>query len=70
MAAKPPEEGANQKARILPLELARAEVSPDQHWQRASQVGGLKACVEPAGIRQPERSVKVPSSGRAQLASL
>jgi predicted PurR-regulated permease PerM len=38
MAAKPPEEGANQNARILSLELARAEVSPDQHWQRASQV--------------------------------
>ena len=28
MAAKPPEEGANQNARILSLELARAEVSP------------------------------------------
>src|SRR5205085_7068538 len=38
MAAKPPEEGANQDARILSLKLARAEVSPDQHWQRASQI--------------------------------
>src|SRR5438477_1647198 len=38
MAAKPPEEGTNQSGRILSLKLARAEVSPDQHWQRASQV--------------------------------
>src|SRR5205809_2650854 len=37
MAAKPPEEGANQNGRILSLQQARAEVPSDQHWQRASQ---------------------------------